>query len=193
MTDGQGMTPTGPQKTLAVFNPPPGRSGQPIPVSATSVRIGQGPQNDVVLDDDTVSTSHARLDYADGAWRLTDLESRNGTFVNGERLPSGGTVPLDEDAPVGFGAVKLLFAAGGAHAIPDPEVIARPIPTGTPVVPLAARPGFRLPVWVLLLIIVIIAVIVMVVLWVGNGVQPAAATIGDSAIRLAFQVAGSAP
>ena len=57
-----------------------------IPVVSAVTRIGQGAQNDIVLDDDTVSTSHARLEFVSGGWKLTDLESTNGTFVNGARI-----------------------------------------------------------------------------------------------------------
>lgn len=187
------MTSSGSQNSLTIFSPPPGRDGPPIPIPGSSVRIGQGPQNDVVLDDDTVSTNHARLEFADGAWRLTDLDSRNGTFVNGERLANGGTTLLDLDTPVAFGAVKLVFAAGSGDDRPPPEVISRAAAVGAPATTLADRPGFRLPVWMLLLIILVIAVAITVVLWLGGGpVEAPAAMAGEDALLLALQIAGSA-
>ncbi len=48
---------------------------------------GAGAQSlDIRVPDAWMSRQHARLDYAMGAWLLVDLESRNGTFVNGERV-----------------------------------------------------------------------------------------------------------
>ena len=74
------------------------------------VAIGQGPQNDVVLDDDTVSTHHARLEFADGGWKLTDLDSRNGTHVDGVKLAAGIPTPLNGPVQVTFGGLKAAFA-----------------------------------------------------------------------------------
>jgi hypothetical protein len=45
--------------------------------------LGRLPDCDVVLGDPTVSRRHARLNFRDGRWLLQDLESRNGTTVNG--------------------------------------------------------------------------------------------------------------
>ena len=48
--------------------------------------IGRGPENSVCLLDDKVSRSHARLEIRDGNWVLHDLASRNGTYVNEQRV-----------------------------------------------------------------------------------------------------------
>jgi hypothetical protein len=45
--------------------------------------VGRHHGCDVVLDDLTVSRKHARLTFRDGSWVLHDLESTNGTIVNG--------------------------------------------------------------------------------------------------------------
>ena len=51
-----------------------------------SVTIGRGRSNDVDLHDTKASRSHAELRLSEGHWRLVDLESRNGTFVNDRRV-----------------------------------------------------------------------------------------------------------
>jgi hypothetical protein len=45
--------------------------------------LGRDADCDLVLDDERVSRRHARVAFADGAWRITDLASKNGLAVNG--------------------------------------------------------------------------------------------------------------
>ncbi|MGH2867730.1 MAG: FHA domain-containing protein [Solirubrobacteraceae bacterium] len=52
----------------------------------TEVTIGRDPGCDVVLSDAEVSRRHARLLFRDGTWVLQDLQSTNGTTVNGVRV-----------------------------------------------------------------------------------------------------------
>ncbi|MEO5344638.1 MAG: FHA domain-containing protein, partial [Gammaproteobacteria bacterium SHHR-1] len=50
-------------------------------------RLGFLPDNDIVIDEDTVGRTHATIHYqGDGKPLLTDLNSLNGTRVNGERI-----------------------------------------------------------------------------------------------------------
>jgi len=53
-----------------------------------SLTLGRKDENGLVLDDLTVSGSHAKLDYMDEGFLLTDLRSKNGVFVNGQRVTS---------------------------------------------------------------------------------------------------------
>ncbi|HVO84503.1 MAG TPA: FHA domain-containing protein [Syntrophobacteria bacterium] len=50
--------------------------------------IGRAPGNDIVLENLLVSGHHARIDQAGGDYILTDLRSKNGTYVNGARISS---------------------------------------------------------------------------------------------------------
>lgn len=51
------------------------------------VGVGREPDNRIVIDNDYISAHHARfLQDQDGGYRLVDLESQNGTFVNGEAI-----------------------------------------------------------------------------------------------------------
>ena len=81
--------------------------GQRIQLRTPVINIGRADYNDVVLPDESVSTSHAKLQRREGVWILTDVESTNGTFVDGERVQ--GDAPLAPGAMVRFGYVQLVF------------------------------------------------------------------------------------
>lgn len=50
-------------------------------------KIGRGAMNDMRLDDNFISTEHARIQNRDGRWYVQDLKSTAGTYVNGRQLP----------------------------------------------------------------------------------------------------------
>ena len=54
----------------------------------TTLTIGRSPNNDVVIENLGVSKHHAKIDGLDGRFLLTDLQSKNGTFVNNELVTS---------------------------------------------------------------------------------------------------------
>lgn len=72
------------------------------------ITIGKSPDNDYVIDDPQVSRHHARLTRdADGGWLLEDLNSLNGTFVNGaqvlkKRIMPADTIRLGKDRSLDF-------------------------------------------------------------------------------------------
>lgn len=55
-------------------------------LSAAETKIGKAPLNDIILADASVSSTHAMISLVDGAFSISDLGSRNGTFVNDSRL-----------------------------------------------------------------------------------------------------------
>ena len=68
--------------------------------------LGRGVYNDVPLPEDSVSTAHAMLMQRDGKWNITDLGSRNGTYVDGQRVTEG---PLPGACELRLGNVRLVF------------------------------------------------------------------------------------
>lgn len=133
------------------------RIGEQIPVPGPVVIIGQGAQSDVVIADDSVSKAHARLEFEDGAWRLTDLASTNGTFVEGVRLAPEVPTPVTYGASVRFGGVRLQFRAVENA---DPQTAREQYVAPAAPTPVAERPrGFRFPVWMVLLVLVVLAAI----------------------------------
>lgn len=61
----------------------PGRS---FPLSADEIIVGRNPDCGVFLNSPSVSRQHARISHRNGSFLVEDLQSRNGTYVNGELL-----------------------------------------------------------------------------------------------------------
>ncbi|HEY1324797.1 MAG TPA: ATP-binding cassette domain-containing protein, partial [Streptosporangiaceae bacterium] len=64
------------------------------------LRIGRAPDNDIVVSDLSVSRHHAELRRTPSGYQIADLDSHNGTFVNGQQV---GSAPLTEGDIVGIG------------------------------------------------------------------------------------------
>ena len=78
---------------------------------AGNTTIGRTPDNGIVLDDTQVSRCHAMLLVRDGAVLLLDMESSNGTSVNGApALPDEPVLLADGDVVV-IGRVLLRYEA----------------------------------------------------------------------------------
>lgn len=54
--------------------------------SQDNVILGRLPRQGVKIEHQTISREHARLFQRDGAWQVADLNSSNGTFVNGKKV-----------------------------------------------------------------------------------------------------------
>jgi hypothetical protein len=79
-----------------------------IPLSGQRVTLGKASTNDVSLDhDDTVSRLHAVFENLGFAWSIRDLGSRNGTFLNGERISAERVLRSKDEVRVG--KTKLIF------------------------------------------------------------------------------------
>lgn len=64
---------------------------------------------EVLLEDGSVSRIHARIALAEGGVMLTDLNSRNGTYINGERLQIGESRRIQKGDLLRFGRVELRY------------------------------------------------------------------------------------
>ena len=67
----------------------------------TEVTLGRGPENDVMLDAPAISRYHARIERIGKRFRVQDLNSTNGTFVNGEPISGQVAVQLDDEIRIG--------------------------------------------------------------------------------------------
>ena len=95
---------------LVVQRSPSLGEGEEFPVDSAPVTVGRGGQNDLVLvGDDFASARHARIELrGDGVW-VQDLESTNGTYVNGSRV--AGAQRLDSGDVLRVGETDLRVEA----------------------------------------------------------------------------------
>lgn len=86
--------------------------GQAVPLGDKPLTVGRAPSNDVVLVDDTVSWHHAQLwSEANAPW-VRDLGSRNGTWVNDERLTGAARLAVGDAVRVGTTATLRVRGTG---------------------------------------------------------------------------------
>lgn len=82
--------------------------------------IGRAPDCDIVMAQPEVSGRHCRLTRESGQWFLEDLRSRNGTFVNGQRLPSNTPTPVNYSDAVSLGGIPMPWPE--RPSIPAPQL-----------------------------------------------------------------------
>jgi len=90
-----------------------------IELAGDSKTIGREPANDIVVENLLVSGYHARIDPAGKEYVLTDLQSKNGTFLNGERVTS---TKLKNGDQILIGKHTLVFTLDPAEIQEDPKL-----------------------------------------------------------------------
>jgi transcriptional regulator with GAF, ATPase, and Fis domain len=92
-------------------------------VDGESVTIGRAPTNAIVVKDERCSRNHAEVFQAQGQWTLRDLDSRNGTLVDGQRIQQDYT--LEAGDIVRIGNSHLAFVHDLSQAFPDSNSVLR--------------------------------------------------------------------
>jgi predicted component of type VI protein secretion system len=90
-----------------------GESGEPrsLPIAGERTIVGRDPAADIPIDDEAVSWNHLEIESRGGVLMATDLDSRNGTALNGE--------PLDRPRRLRDG--DTLLVGGHRLEVSDPE------------------------------------------------------------------------
>lgn len=94
-------------RELAVVEGPLKGSHMEI-ASLEDLTIGRAGDNDFQLGDDFASSTHARLFRRGSEWFIEDMDSRNGTFVNGTRIDQPERVSVGTDIKMGRTIVRLM-------------------------------------------------------------------------------------
>jgi pSer/pThr/pTyr-binding forkhead associated (FHA) protein len=79
-----------------------------VPLGGDRITVGRAAGNDIVLGDDgQVSRVHAVLERLGGGWSIRDVSSRNGTFVNGNRVSGEARVGPGDELRIGRTRIVL--------------------------------------------------------------------------------------
>jgi predicted component of type VI protein secretion system len=113
----------------------------------TECVVGRGTDADFTIEDVGISRRHARFHREGDVYVVTDLGSRNGTWVNAQRVQAAS---LNDGDVIRLGGAELVFrqkdpAAAGrpqAAAVVVPPAVAA-VPRAAPAVPVAATPPAR--------------------------------------------------
>jgi diguanylate cyclase (GGDEF)-like protein len=93
-------------KVFVVRGPEQGRS---LVLSGKTADIGRDAASQVRLNEPSVSRKHATIYRDEDQYFIEDLQSRNGTWINGNVIESRVKVHVQEGVPVAFGNVLLSF------------------------------------------------------------------------------------
>lgn len=105
-------------------------------IDSPVIRVGREMGLEVVIDNVAVSRHQAEIRLQDVLWFVRDLDSGNGTFLNGRRL--AGAAPLKRGDEISFGKFSLFFdhvptepapqsyASRTGHAEPGRTLVMRP-------------------------------------------------------------------
>ncbi len=98
--------------------------GQVFALSGDCFTLGRDLDNQVIIQDPEVSRNHLRFSVIEGGYRVEDLNTTNGTFVNGERLI--GTLDLAPDDLIRLGTmVQLQYVVSQTALDPDADTTPR--------------------------------------------------------------------
>lgn len=108
--------------------------------SNAPIRIGRDAASEVAIEREGISRHHAQVEYANDTWSFRDMNSTQGSFVDGERVTT-----------IDVGGAKQITLARGQHAVrlglttdaivDDLDRTVAASPDATAVVSEAARPG----------------------------------------------------
>jgi pSer/pThr/pTyr-binding forkhead associated (FHA) protein len=143
--------------TLENINEGPSK-GTRFEIRGPLTHVGRGEHNDLVIPNESVSDTHAKIQRREGGWFVVDIDSTNGTYVSGQRIL--GEVPLSPASNLRFGGVKFVFRsaaperdeAGGTRVIvgyqpaaPADPLAVSPESSTTAAQGVASEPGGDLP------------------------------------------------
>ena len=101
MNQGQGINLTGVTNEL---------SGQTFTATGNEFVIGRQVGCQILINHTNISRQHTRITHTSGQWMVSDLNSANGTFINGQRITD--PTPIRSGDKLGLGNYEFIFSAG---------------------------------------------------------------------------------
>lgn len=135
-------------------------AGREWTITPEGLRLGREAENEVHIDDPAVSRQHARVLLHNGSVWVQDAGSRNGVFVNGERVADSKQVKPGDRVVVGTHAFRVALT--GARSAPTIAAPAAPAPR-------PAKKGSLLPYVLIGMVLVLIGGLLLAVALVAAG------------------------
>ena len=83
------------------------KTGQMVRLERREITLGRSPDSDLIVDDEYASTHHAKLGLINNDWLIQDLNSTNGTYLDGGRVGTPAVVKLNTSVRVGKTVFEL--------------------------------------------------------------------------------------
>jgi pSer/pThr/pTyr-binding forkhead associated (FHA) protein len=83
------------------------QTGQSAALADGVIMIGRGADCQIILDDDYVSTRHARVVSGENGVYVEDMGSTNGSYVNGQRITAPTTITMSDTVRIGKTILRL--------------------------------------------------------------------------------------
>lgn len=83
-----------------------------LEISEDVLFVGRSPDNDIRITDGTVSRKHLKVLRKSGKFFVQDLQSKNGTFVDGKHISAGVECEVQEGVPIVIGMTVLCIGEG---------------------------------------------------------------------------------
>lgn len=93
------------------------RKGREFLITSQAVEIGRDPGNDIFLPEEFISRRHARIRKDGDLYLISDLGSRNGTYVNGRKVEPGSELSLNN--------MDRIYLGGGPDAVEKVTILFR--------------------------------------------------------------------
>ncbi len=93
---------------VTIYSPDPGSLGRRQVLGRDAVTLGRGSDNTIVLENDSVSRQHCRVERRGAHYDIVDLKSTNGTYVNDEPIDEIQRLQRGDQLKVGDRILKFL-------------------------------------------------------------------------------------
>ena len=90
--------------------------GRSFVLDSRTAQIGRGAGNQICLNEPSVSRNHAKIYMEDDQYFIEDIQSRNGTWINGNIIESGVRIQVQAGVPIAIGNVLVSL---GKKCTPD--------------------------------------------------------------------------
>jgi two-component system cell cycle response regulator len=99
---------------LLLLMGPPGLMGKQWSLDRNEVFVGRASSCDICIDEKSISKRHAKLVMDGDGVHIVDLQSTNGTEVNGEKLTADTPIPLTDNTQIKLGNIIFKFLSQGS-------------------------------------------------------------------------------